>query len=183
MNSYSCPALNPSLCQFLEPLILVLCFSLCLSACYSWHIVTFPRWRLIYETSLSTPHIWSLFTGQRGSWSPPPPPHPTDWLGWSQQQDQVPVDDTSFSAGGQVCQDQEAGLEQHLNTQIHKLNSHPFHGRYGLCVVSDPSHVACCHSVKNQLILIFPHCFLKPSDYSYTIPYITLIDSISWLHR
>lgn len=71
--------------------------SLSLSACYSWHIVLFPRWWLIWETSHSALHIWNPFTRERDLWYPL-----LGCLGLSQIPDQIPVEDTSLSLGVQV---------------------------------------------------------------------------------
>ena len=133
-------------------------------SCCSWHIVFFHRWWLICETALSATHIWSAFTAT----SPP-----NFLAGCGKAKAQI----RSLWKTHPTHRVSRYPLARRLswnNTQTHWLtNSHPFHGRYGLHLVSDPSHVACCHSVKCQLmLLIFPDWFLKPSDYSIRI-YIT----------
>lgn len=129
MISYSCPALNPSLMSLSSSHLFWCCVSLSLppSACYSWHIVLFPRWWLIWGTSHSIPHIWSPFR-----WAERLLILPLSlslslfgWLGRSQSPDQIPVEGASLSPGNPA----PGGSD----TQTRRLtNSHLFHGRYGL---------------------------------------------------
>lgn len=99
-NTQSKPVAFPSLCRLVTTwacsqaaIHLVTAFVLffpTLSECYSWHIVLFPRWQLIWKTSYSPLYIWSLFIWAErlliSLWLARP----------SQRLDLPPVEDTSF---------------------------------------------------------------------------------------
>lgn len=132
MSSRRRSALNPQLCHSLEPLIFGVlfpphtCVHTSLFACYSWHTVTFPRWRLIQETSSSAPCARSLFTGQERLLTllPGSPRRRTHCSQWVAKRARV----------------RRLGRDKRLNAQIDKFNSSKFHGRHGaLCAVKSIS--------------------------------------------
>lgn len=161
MNSYSCPALNPSLCQLFQPSILVLCFSspafspVTLSLSFLAYCPPSQMAADLGDVLLHTSHMELLRWAER-LLIPPLYPLPT-WLAGAKPKPR------SGPRGGHVPLSGWAGTPAPggWNTHTCRLtisNSHPLHRRCGVRTVSERSHVASCHIVKCQLtMLIYPH--------------------------